>query len=69
MIYHHTDDSFQDATNEEEEEDFPTAPLNDDVWLEEQVPVRHSCIHEQSQPNFLYSYFCPYSLNLPPLTP
>ena len=66
-LYHCTDDSFQDATNEEE--GFPTAPLNDDVWLEEPVPVRHLCIHEQSQPNFLCSYPCPYHLDLPPLTP
>ena len=68
MLYHHTYDSFQDATNEEEG-DFPTAPLNDDIWLEEPVPVRHLCIHEQSQANFLCSYPCPYSLDLPPLTP
>ena len=68
MVYHHTDDPFQDATNEEEE-DFPTAPLNDDIWLEEQVPVRHLCIHKQSQPSLLCSYPCPYSLDLPPLAP
>ena len=67
MVYHCTDDSFQDATNEEEE-DFPTAPLNDDIWLEEPVPVRHLCIHEQSQPNFLCSYPCPFSFDLPILT-
>ena len=69
MFYHCTDDSFQDATNEEEEEDFPTAPLNDNVWLEEPVPARHLCIHEQSEPNFLCSYPCPYTLDLPPLAP
>ena len=67
MPYHCTDDSFQDTTNEEEE-DWQTAPLND-VWLEEPVPVRHLCIHEQSQPNVLSSYPCPYSLDLPPLAP
>ena len=43
MVYHHTDDSFQDATNEEE--DFPTAPLDDDIWLEGPVPVRHLCAY------------------------
>ena len=68
MVYHHTDGSFQDATNEDEE-DFPTAPLNDDVWLEEPVTVRHLCMHEQSQLHFLCSYSCPYSLDLPPPTP
>ena len=37
------------AHKEEEEEDdekhFPTAPLNDDIWMEEPVPDRHLCIH------------------------
>ena len=38
MNYHHTstpstDDSFHDATGEE---DFPTAPLDDAIWLEDQ---------------------------------
>ena len=62
-----TDDSFQDATAEEE--DFPTAPLDDDIWLEDQVPDRHLCIHEQSQPHYQCSYPCPYSLDLPHSTP
>ena len=66
MVYHHTDDAFQGATKEE---DFPTAPWNEDIWLEEPVPVRHLCIIEQSQQDFLCSYPCPCSLNLPPLTP
>ena len=55
------DDSFQDATNEEE--DFPTAPLDDDVWLEEPVPDRHFCIHEQSQLHDQCLYPCPYRLD------
>ena len=67
MDYHtstpNTDDPFQDAT-EEEEEDFPTAPLDDDIWLEDPVPDRHLCIHEQSQPHYQCSYPCPYSLDL-----
>ena len=54
--YHHTymletDDSFQDATAAEEE-DFPTAPLDEDIWLEDPVPDRHLCIHELSQPHY-----------------
>ena len=71
MDYHHiltpgTDDSFQDVTaEEEEEEDFPTVPWDDDIWLEDPVPDRHLCIHEQSLPHFLCSYPCPYSLDLP----
>ena len=63
-----TDDSFEDVTAEEEE-DFPTAPLDDDICLKDLVPDRHMCIHEQSQPHFLCSYPCPYSLDLLPSTP
>ena len=51
------------STHEEkEEEHFPTAPLNDDVWIEEPVPDRHLCIHEDSQHD-LCPYPCPYSLD------
>ena len=73
MVHHHaptagTDDPFQDITAEEEE-DFPTTSLDDDIWLEDPVPDRHLCIHKQSQPHFLCSYPCWYSLNLPPPVP
>ena len=73
MDYHHTpapgtDDSFQDVTTEEEE-DFPTAPLDDDIWLEDPVPDRHSCIYKQSQLHYQCSYPCPYSWDLLPSTP
>ena len=59
------DDSFQDVSSEEkeEEEQFPTAPLDDAVWMDEPVPERHLCIHEQSQPHDLCPYPCPYSLD------
>ena len=50
----------RDATAEEE--DFPTAPIDDDIWLEDPVPERYLCIHEQSQPHYQCSYPCPYSL-------
>ena len=56
------DDSFQDATAEEK--DFPTAPLDDNIWLEDPVPDRHLCIHKQSQPHYQCFYPCPYSLDL-----
>ena len=46
-------------------EDFPTAPLDDAIWLEDPVPDRHLCIHEQSQLN----YPCPYRLDLPHSSP
>ena len=65
MACHLTDDSFQDVPSEEEEveEHFPTAPLEDDVWMEEPVPDRHLCIHEQSQAHKLCPYPYPYSLD------
>ena len=67
MDYHYastssTEDSFQDATGEE---DFPTAPLDNSIWLEDPVPDRHLCIHEQSQPHYQCLYPCPYNLDLP----
>ena len=61
------DDPFQDTTGEKE--DFPTAPLDEDIWLEDSVPDRHLCIHEQSQPHYQCSYPCPYSLDLPHSAP
>ena len=72
MNYHHTStpstgDSFQDATVEEE--DFPTAPLDDTIWLEDPVPHRHLCIHKQSQLHYQCSYPCPYRLELPHSSP
>ena len=68
--YHHTstpsiDDSFQDTTVEAE--DFPTAPQDDDIGLEDPVQDRPLCIHEQSQPHFLCSYPCPYTLEDTPV--
>ena len=48
------------GAEEEGEEHFPTAPLGDDVWMEEPVPERHLCIHEQSQPHDPFPYPCPY---------
>ena len=70
MNYHHTStpsthDSFQDAT----EEDFPTAPLDGTIWLEDPVPDTHLCIHDQSQLHYQCSYHCPYRLDLPHSSP
>ena len=48
---------------------FPATPLDDAIWLEDQVPDRHLCIHEQSQPNYQCSYPCPYILDLPHSSP
>ena len=44
------------------EEHFPTVSLDDDFWMEEPVPERYLCIHENSQHD-LYPYPYPYSLN------
>ena len=30
------------------EEHFPTVSLDDDFWMEEPVPERHLCIHEDT---------------------
>ena len=46
---------------EEEEEDFQTFLLNDEHWDMEEIPDRHSCIHEHSLPHGLCPYPCPYS--------
>ena len=34
-----------DPNDDEEEEDFPTAPLDDLVWSKEPIPERDLCIH------------------------
>ena len=52
-----------------DKENFPTGPLDDDIWLEDPVPDRHLCIHEQSQPHYQCSYSFPYSLYLPHSAP
>ena len=45
-------------------EHFPTAPLDDDVWLEEQILDRCLCIHERpDEPNHQCSYPCPHDSN------
>ena len=45
-------------------EDFPTAFTGWWHLAWRSSPDRHLCIHEQSQPHFLCSYPCPYSLDL-----
>ena len=42
-------------------EHFPTASLDENVWMEEPIADWHMCIHENSQHD-LYPYPCPYSL-------
>ena len=71
--HHHTsppstDQFFKDDTTKE---NFPTAPLNDDSWLEDQTPDGQLCTHDASQPNHLCHYPCPcanldFTWKLPP---
>ena len=73
MVYHclstsNTTNPFLDVTADENE-NFPTAPLDDDIWLEDPVPDRHLCIHKQSQSHYQCSYPCPHSLDLPHSAP
>ena len=53
---------------EDEEEHFPAASLDDNVWMEEPVPHRQLCTHEHSQHDLCPSS-CPYSLDQLHLTP
>ena len=48
---------------DEEEEDFPTVPLDDKHWILEIVPERTFCIHENGLPNNLCQHPCPYGSN------
>ena len=48
--------------NSSEDEDCPTVSLGDNFWMEEPVPERHLCIHENAQHDQC-PYPCPYSLN------
>ena len=46
-----------------------TAPLDDDIWMEEPVPDRYLCTHEHLQPHDLCPYPYPYSLDQLHLAP
>ena len=52
----------EDEEEEDAEEHFPTPSLDDNVWMEEPVPDRHLCTHEDSQQD-LCPYPCLYSLD------
>ena len=62
------DQFFKDDTPKE---NFPTALLDDDIWLEDKTLDRQLCIHDTSQPNHLCHYPSLYAnldfaQNLPP---
>ena len=65
---HHLTSMEEDEDEEDADEHFPTASLDDNVWMEEPLPDRHLCIHVNSQHD-LCPYPCPYSLNQLHLTP
>ena len=44
------------------EEHFPTVSLDDNFWMEEPIPERHLCIHEDAQHD-LCPFQCPYDSN------
>ena len=58
-------ESDQDAKPEssDEEEDFPTVPIDDEHWTTGMVPERTFCIHENGLPNNVCHYPCPYGDN------
>ena len=61
---HYTLDSTpvcSDSSDDEEEEDFPTVPLDDEHWTSEEMPERNLCIHEHGLPHGLCQYQCPYA--------
>ena len=62
LAWHLTSIEEEDEEEEDTEEHLPTASLTDDVWMEEPVPDRHLCIHEDSQCH-LCPYPCLYSLD------
>ena len=56
------DDQDPDSTlvYSDEEEDFPTVPLDDEHWTAEIVPERTFCIHENGLPNNVCQHPYPY---------
>ena len=72
-VHHHlsfNSDSDQDpdstpvySDSPDEEEDFPTVPLDDEHWTSEIVPERTFCIHENGLPNNVCHHPCPYGSN------
>ena len=49
-----------DSSDEDEEEDFQTVPLDDEHWTSEETPERTLCIHEHGLLHGLCQYPCPY---------
>ena len=67
MNHHHTSPPSTDQFFQRWDNwwNYPTAPPDDDIWLEDQTPDRHLCIQDTSQLNHLCHYPCPFTnLNL-----
>ena len=61
-ILAHCLSSMAEEEDSDMEEHFPTISLDDNFWMEEPVPERQLCIHEDAQ-HALCPYPCPYNLN------
>ena len=48
ILAHHLP-SITEEEDDDIEEHFSTVPLDDDFWMEEPVPERHLCIHDNAQ--------------------
>ena len=57
-----------DEEDDDMKEHLLTVSLDDSFWMEEPVPEKHLCVHENSQHD-LCPYPCLYNLNLLHLTP
>ena len=66
ILAHHLP-SITKEDEDDTEVHFPTVSLDNDIWVDNPVPERHLCTHENSQHD-LCPYPCPYSLNLLHLT-
>ena len=60
----HTPDNTpvcSDSSDDEEDEDFQTVPLDDEHWTSEETPERTLCIHEYGLLHGLCQYLCSYA--------
>ena len=75
QFYTNFDNVAWDEDTTSTEGDFPTGPLDDDIWAEDPIWDRQLCIQETPhKPNHQCSYPCPYStttfrMDLPQSTP
>ena len=56
-----TPDSTPECSEEEEDEDFQTIPLDDEHWTSKETPERTLCIHEHGLTHGLCPCPCPYA--------